>query len=223
MPTRVHFLHIGKTGGNALRATLAPLMAERGIVWHGHQTNLHDIPEGEQVVFFVRDPVARYVSGFNGRLRRDLPNQFCDWEPAERASFALFPNPNALAEALASPDGMARIEAEHAMRSIAHVRKPLAHFLTSADYVESRRDDILLIGFQETLEDDFQRLKQRLGLPAGLGLPRDPVVAHRMPPSFAAELSPAGRAAIEAWYARDIDLYRALLSHRPAVRSVGRA
>lgn len=210
MTAAIQFLHIGKTGGNAVRAALRPLIDDGRVVWHRHAVNLADIAPGQAVAFFVRDPVSRFVSGFNSRLRCGRPAKSSPWKPDERTAFERFPTPDALASALAGPEGEARDAAKAAMHAIAHVNKPLSHFLTSADLVESRRDDIRFIGFQETLAADFQRMTTVLGLPAEIKLPEDPVVAHRTPEGFETGLSDAGRAAIEAWYAEDIVLYARL-------------
>ena len=65
MSAPVHFLHIRKTGGMALKAALSPVAAERGLLLREHGTALAKVPKGERAVFVVRDPVARFVSGFN--------------------------------------------------------------------------------------------------------------------------------------------------------------
>lgn len=207
----VHFLHIGKTGGNAVREALAPAIADGAVTWHGHATNLADIPRGERVAFFVRDPVTRFISGFNSRLRKGQPRNLSEWSLDERTSFERYRTPNTLAEALASGEPATRDGAEQAMLSISHVSKRLTDFLTSKAYVEARRDDIAFVGAQETLAADFERLKRVLKLPQSISLPADAVVAHRTPEGFSRTLSPTGRAAIEAWYDRDIALHRWLM------------
>jgi hypothetical protein len=51
-------LHIGKTGGTALKSALRPYLnsGDYEIRLHGHQFGLPDFPRGEKVIFFVRDP-----------------------------------------------------------------------------------------------------------------------------------------------------------------------
>ena len=53
---RAHFVHIGKTGGSALKAALAPLTTEGSyeIVLHSHDCELRQIPSGDKVFFTVR-------------------------------------------------------------------------------------------------------------------------------------------------------------------------
>jgi hypothetical protein len=145
----IHLLHIRKTGGNALKAALSPFAHEFSLVIHGHETKLQDIPATEKVAFVVRDPVERFVSGFNSRLRMGRPLLNSKWSEDEVEAFALFKSPNDLAEALSSSDSKA---APKAMRSIAHVRTSLADTLGSKDYVLKRREDILWIGRTESLD-----------------------------------------------------------------------
>ncbi len=51
---KVHFLHIGKTGGSAIKSVLEKkLITPKYILkLHSHGTSLKDIPKGEYVVFF---------------------------------------------------------------------------------------------------------------------------------------------------------------------------
>lgn len=53
-PNVVHFLHIGKTGGTAIRAALKDIEngGEYEIVLHNHGVSLSDIPRGQKVVSF---------------------------------------------------------------------------------------------------------------------------------------------------------------------------
>jgi len=208
----VHFLHIRKTGGNALKAALRPVAEEYGLILHEHATTLRDIKAGEGIAFVVRDPVARFVSGFNSRLRKGQPLRNARWSDSEAEAFARFKTPNDLAKALT--DTELRDLARRAMSDIAHVRTSFADALGSKDYVLERLPDIVWIGRTESLESDFEKLKQRLGLPSAITLPADAVAAHRTPPGFSTELSEIGRKNIAEWYAADRDFVAWLECYR---------
>jgi hypothetical protein len=210
--TAVHFLHIRKTGGNALKAALLPIAEEYGLVLHGHATTLSDIPVGEQVAFIVRDPVSRFVSGFNSRLRMGRPLLNSKWSSGETEAFARFGTPNDLAEALM--DGEFRETARKAMGDIAHVRTSYADVLGSRGTVLERLADIVWIGRSESLENDFETLKQRLGLPQATLLPSNPTTAHRTPEGFSTKLSEIGRKNLTEWYAADCDFVAWLERYR---------
>jgi hypothetical protein len=202
MRAPVHFLHIRKTGGMALKAALGPLAAERGLRLAEHGTALPKIPKGERVVFVVRDPVSRFVSGFNSRLRQGRPLFDRPWNEAEARAFARFRTPDALAQALHADAP----EARDAMRGIRHVNQPLSDWLVSDAYLRERLADIVWVGRTETLEHDLEEIKRRLDLPQTLELPQDDVSAHRTPQGMDVALSDAGRAAIARWYEADVRL-----------------
>ena len=209
MPPRadVHLLHIGKTGGTAVRHVLEPwLSACPWLHLHRHPTRLADVPAGESVVFFLRDPLDRFVSGFNSRLRKGRPRYDAEWSPEEATAFAAFPTPDALASALSDPDDAVRARAVAAMRGIRHVRSGYWHWLGSPGLLASRADDVLFIGTQEHLADDAAALGRLLGLDLA-PLPDDPVDAHRTPAGVETALGTTARDNLRAWHARD---YRAI-------------
>jgi len=219
----IHFLHIRKTGGNALKAALRPVAEDYSLIIHDHQTTLRDVPAGERLAFIIRNPVDRFVSGFNSRLRMGRPLLNSKWSAEEAEAFARFKTPNDLAEALT--EGDENDAALKAMHDIAHVRTSFADTLGSREDVRDRLEDIIWIGRTETLDRDFELLKFRLGLPSETALPLDPVAAHRTPEGFSTALSETGRRNLTAWYAADIE-FLAWLEHQrwalgPARRQSG--
>lgn len=221
MPPRagVHLLHIGKTGGTAVRHVLEPRLPT--CPWlhlHRHPTRLEDVPVGESVVFFLRDPVDRFVSGFNSRLRKGQPRYDAAWSPEEAAAFAAFPTPDALASALSDPDDARRERAVAAMRGIRHVRSGYWHWLGNPELLASRADDILFVGTQEHLADDVAALGTLLGLDLA-PLPDDPVDAHRTPEGADTSLGALARDNLRSWFARD---YRAIGACAALARARGK-
>lgn len=207
----VHFLHIRKTGGNALKAALRPVAEQYGLILHNHTMTLSDVPTGEGVAFVVRDPVERFVSGFNSRRRMGRPLRNSKWSDGEAEAFARFKTPNDLAEALTLP---VCEDARKAMQEIAHVKTSFSDALGSRESVLERLGDIVWIGRTETLEDDFKKLTERLGLPCGIALPSDPIAAHRTPEGFSTNLSETGRKNMTDWYAADIEFLAWLERYR---------
>ena len=80
-----HFLHIGKTGGTAIIDVLRQYaQASPYFVYHHpHYVRLIDIPKGEKVFFFLRDPITRFVSGFYSRQRQGKPRHNLPWSVDE--------------------------------------------------------------------------------------------------------------------------------------------
>ena len=202
----LHVLHVGKTGGTALNHVL---LEHRGrclyrLVFGGHRATLADVPRGELFMFFIRDPLSRYVSAFNSRLREGRPRYHYPWRDEERIAFALFKTPDELGTALSSSDPAERGRAERAMRGIGHLNTPYSFWFGNEDALRSRLSDLFFVGFQERLDEDFTLLKRRLGLPDEADLPRDPSSAHRVPSGFDSQLGAEARANLERWYARDL-------------------
>lgn len=221
---RVHFLHLGKTGGSAVKYAIenCPNPHSRYVVYlHPHETTLRDVPKQEKFFFFLRDPVSRFVSGFYSRQRQGRPRYFLRWTPAEEAAFARFTTPNALAAALTSTDHHERVQAEAAMKTILHVKDSYWNWFESREYFSSRLPDLFFVGFQEQLSSDFEIITSKLGLP-GLALPQDEVHAHRNPQYLNKSLDPTAVANLEKWYAADfefVDLCRNLARERKELRN----
>ena len=156
-------------------------------------------------MFLVRDPVERFISGFNSRLRQGKPRYDTPWDDAERVAFAAFTSPDQLVHALALDDADERASAERAMRSIRHVKTSYWDWFENEAYLRSRLDDLLLIGRTERLADDFERLREALTLPDDVQLPDDAVGSHRSPRTGEPSLEPDAVETLRRWYARDYD------------------
>jgi hypothetical protein len=197
---------VGKTGGTALNQVLAEHEHVSGyrLVFGGHVLTLADIPVGERFMFFIRDPLSRFISAFNSRLREGRPRYHYPWREEERAAFAIFKTPDQLGAALSSDDGDERTRAEQAMHGIGHVNTRYSDWFENEAAFRARVRDVFFIGFQERLDEDFELLKRKLGLPAEAQLPRGPIDAHRAPPGFDTRLGETARANLERWYADDL-------------------
>ncbi len=204
-------LHVGKTGGTAIKHALRHAMPPPGtvVVMHGHEVRLADIPADDEVFFVLRDPLSRYVSGFNSRLREGRPRYSYPWTAAERRAFAQFSTPDELATALSADDDARRRQARRAMREIGHVRWHYDHWLGDPGVLRARAGRVVVVGMQETLATDFERLKGRLGLSADVRLPRKDKAAHRSPADVDTYLSPVAVANLREWYADDYVLLAA--------------
>lgn len=206
-PPRAHMLHIGKTGGTAMKdvfKTLGPEQTGRyEIVLHRHATRLPGIPRGEKVFFVVRDPVDRFVSGFNSRLRRGRPRYDTPWTEAERIAFERFPTPDSLGRALSAADVEERAQAYTAMISIRHVRDSYWRWFASREYLDTRLDDLLLIQWFPDLTPTFAQLRGLLGLADSVQLPTDDLRRHKSPATVDRRLSDEARRNLQSWYGRD--------------------
>ncbi len=220
----MHILHIGKTGGTAIGWAIKHYGASSAqpVVLHPHSVRLVDIPCGEPVIFFLREPISRFVSGFYSRQRRGQPRYLSPWSPEEEVAFATFSTPNQLALALSSPILKERAAAQQAMRHIEHVKSYYWDWFLDREYFSSRLADIAFIGFQKRLAADFEVLKGKLGLPDHATLPSSDVQAHRNPICLDRRLDDRAIANLTQWYRRDFEfvaLCQSLLQMHPELGS----
>lgn len=212
--SRLHFVHIGKTGGTAIRNTLQDLqLNERTkIHFHSHNVTLKDIPKGDQIFFVIRNPVSRFISAFYSRQRQGQPAYFRSWSEGERVAFERFQSPDALASSLYCEDEKVRALAEEAMHSIEHVEDYYWDWFGDEDYLSSRLEDVFFVGCLENLDHDFATLKTRLGLPADLQLPSDSAKAHRRTGCAEPVLKQLSVNNLQAWYSQDFAFIQYLVN-----------
>ena len=205
---KIHFLHIGKTGGSAIRSVLDDNKetSQYIIEIHGHATSIKDIPNGEKIIFFLRDPISRFISGFYSRKRKGQPRYNIEWKPLEKKIFTTFETPNALALALSDETSEDYILANEAMNHIQHLRH-YNNWYINFEYFEQRKKDIFFIGFQESLDQDFIKLKEKLFLDKKFDLPRDDIGAHRNPKGLDRHLEVKARKILLEFYKEDILFY----------------
>jgi hypothetical protein len=206
----VHLLHIGKTGVTAIKYALKPHLVTPYYVikLHPHRVKLRDIPRGDYVIFFLRDPITRFVSGFYSRKRQGQPRFSFPWSHDERIAFEKYDTPNRLATTISSEDENERDSAIKAMQSIGHIKSSYWEWFESESYFLSRLSDILFMGFQETLSEDFERLKLKLGLPENVKLPTDEINAHQNPSDIDKTLDQTAIENLKEWYASDYAFIR---------------
>jgi hypothetical protein len=207
----VHVLHIGKTGGTAVKTALGEGRgAASRVILHNHTFTLADVPNDEFCAFFVRDPITRYVSGFYSRQREGRPRYHEPWTDGERRAFGAFGTPNELALGLSSDQESRRGEAVRALQSIQHVKDSYCRSLKDEAYLAQRRTSILFVGAQENLVRDYGQLSEILGM--GGELPVSDVGAHRNPAGLDYGLAGEAVENLREWYSRDYACLRLLAS-----------
>jgi hypothetical protein len=212
----IHFLHIGKTGGTAIRNAFHGrhhFKAPRALfVIHHHGTRLPDIPKTDGVFFVVRDPLSRFVSGFYSRLRKGQPRIYNPWTEDEATAFATFGTPNHLGESLSSDSVELQEQAMQAMRTIGHVRNSYWDWFRDEELVASCSDRIVWVGRQEHLDQDFERLRELFDLPGSVYLPIDKVRSHRNPDGLNKSLSELAARNLREWYRSEYKFVSCLIS-----------
>lgn len=201
-PTRIHFLHVGKTGGSAIKHALKnhTMVNDGKLILHRHKTNIADVPIGEKICFVLRDPVSRFVSAFYSRQRKGQPRYNSEWSDVEKEVFATFATANDMAVELGGGDQQEL--AVKAMTKIGHFQ-PYRKWYGSLDAFRDRESDVLFVGFQEQLDRDFLMLLKALNINEELTLPQDEILAHRNPANVDRSISEQGVINLHQWYEED--------------------
>jgi|TARA_R100000479_G_scaffold33554_3_gene14213 hypothetical protein len=203
-PLNVHLLHIGKTGGTSLIKTFENYQTKKyKFIAHTHNYTFKDVPKNEKVVFFLRAPHDRFVSGFFSRKRKGQPTYNVPYNAEEEWAFKIFETPNTLAEALSDDDKQMREMAKRAMYGIRHVNTHFSDWLVSRDYLQLRRKNIFYIGFQETFDSDLKALFRKLTKSEF----KDTVKHIHKNSANSIRLSEEGIQNLSDWYKSDFDLY----------------
>ncbi len=206
-PRKVHFLHVGKCAGTAIKDLAERINAlPKGprILAHGHSKKLADLPVDSAYFFSVRHPVSRFVSAFCMRKRKEQPRLYREWTTGEREAFERFSEANDLAESLFAPSATGQA-AFAAMQSIGHMA--FQHSWFKVRELFAARPPLCVLR-QEKLSHDVAHLLRLLGVDQALGLPDDSTRAHRNDYSRMTPLSPKAIENLTAWYAVDIEYYR---------------
>jgi len=174
----LHFIHIGKTGGSNIKSTLKDInLRKYKLIFHPHEVNLSDIPEGDKVFFCIRNPIDRFQSGFYSRKRKGQPRYYSEWSDSERISFNTFSSAEELASSL--DENMDHYEeAKFAMNSITHINSSYWDWFKSEEYFNKRLSGMFFILRLENFNEDFNNLLLKLDIKKKIKLGSDKISMH---------------------------------------------
>lgn len=212
------FLHIGKTGGTTLKRLIIKIQkrdkVEKKAVYLTHGAaleNVFAVHPDLKIACIIRDPISRFVSGFNSRLRAGRPSHDRRWTPAEASAFSYFPTAESLAIAFSSDDARLQSAAMFAMNAIAHLRRDYAHHFSSAEYVRSNADRFSLVVPIDQLNEQLPTLLTALGVryqEEDLDFKRE----HVAPKELRSDLSEEARKNLRSVLSQDYEIYNELMS-----------
>lgn len=211
----LHYVRVSKTASTSLIAALESVRNDLTfqIIVHEHEVSVRDIPSKDFFFTSVRDPIARFVSGFLSRQRCGRPRYNSPWTPSEAAAFAAFDHPWKLGAALSDMDPDRAASAHEAMRSIRHVRTHLSDWFIDDETVRDVAPRCVALIRQENWEQDVEKLALFLGV-SQLVAPRDDVGTHRNPPLPAIDgsIELQARENLRKWFAPDYQMLDVITS-----------
>ena len=196
-----HFIHIGRCAGTVIQKRFQEefkyeqiskhsikITTEKCEIWfHSHKISLKMIPIGHKVFFVVRNPIERFISGFNRRLIRGSPSSMKNlkftllkdksgsnnWSSEEKLVFTKYGSVLEFVESLFSANKAIRRESLKNLKKIKHlgIFGSYWDYLGNKKYLESRKEDILLVLRLENLDADFSKLLNLLGISNTFKLP----------------------------------------------------
>ena len=183
----MYFIHINKTGGTFISRKINKKNFQG---WY-HQKRPPELPLlNSKFAFFVRNPISRYVSGFNhlkyvldfkigdldieqlnikncpspARIRRNIIKKR-RFVYNKEFDYLLnsFKNANQLAESLSSKNTSIRKRAINLMSyPKEHLYKGIGWYFNNGDWLKRNKESIAFVGTQENLLADLNRLLKLL-------------------------------------------------------------
>ena len=182
----LHFLHLAKTGGTTIRSTigdrtLGKFRMRNKIFWKYYPKVIFhsDVPQSFEklpnLVFFIRDPIARYQSGFEYAKRILISNEktvhkesFAD-DPAKKKQLeSLFEQFSSFEEWIhclsKTQDNIKHDFAASLKEAIPVLRMDYTYYFKDLQNVRMHSTKVIFIGSQETFTDDMKALKKLIGI-----------------------------------------------------------
>lgn len=216
------FLHIGKTGGSSLKSEFQDAVDLNRAEMLGHPWSMKATQScttrqpQNKYIFFVRAPVARYVSAWISRFRYGSPGHpEPDWTEAEKSAYGNFASPDELGCALSSSNSTTRELAVQAIQDISHTHMDLDFYWNGLENLKACISQVYFVGRTEHFDDDTSELVTRLR-GDGVMLPGKfkKKSEHSTPKAFD-ELEQLGSCAVRnlrLWYHKDYEIIDYLTS-----------
>ena len=220
---RLHFVHLGRTGGSTIRNCLIRLnnfQKKYYFNYYGHLFKFHHLGKNSKYFFTIRDPINRFISGFN--VRKNLAQLENTTDPKkinkykisikEQESFKNFSSANHLAESIYSNDLSIRNKAMIAMNNIKHIKDTYISSLNKEYLIKNKPFFVIE---SEKLEEDFFKLCNKLKCKK-IDLPLKNISKNyrKGKDSDDKKLSDLAISNFKKWYKKDIELYKFIITNK---------
>jgi len=179
---RLYFLHIGKTGGTSIRESGIG-RAEIGgqntfrlrdkLTWKykthvvGHEKCPDFFRSKSNLAFFIREPALRLKSAFNNGKNFGIQSEYrklISQSDAVVKLYEQFNDFNCWIHALNDSESTLHSNAQDLLKLDFHLCRGYTFYFGNVKLVESRKEEILFIGEQESFDQDSRRLLDIIGV-----------------------------------------------------------
>ena len=208
---QINVLLIAKSGGYLLKKLLSNVTSDRyEFVIHNVTTKLKDVPVGEKIIFFVRNPIERFARIFYMRYNKGAPFYNSQWSESETSVFQRFSSANQLAEALSDKDSLINSQAILSLNKVRYLTTQISDYLGNQNELESRQKDIKFIGNADRLVDELERLQSEFELNVDIkNILNNKEIKH-FSSLFSHEISEKGSNALQLLYQHDTTYFKYL-------------
>jgi len=179
-------IHIGKTGGSFIKRMMQKLYNKKIKQYHGDFKKYKT--DTEQYIIWVRNPIARFVSAFNyvhtiinlkkseltqeQKKNKTIKDFFAvkhvtnEYNPRYKRIVNTIGSANNLAESLFSTDPDVAWMVKIIMKTeiYNHLKCGIGWYLYNGDFLKEHNDKIFFVGKQETLDEDFTKLCEKINI-----------------------------------------------------------
>lgn len=212
---RIHFIHIGRTGGSVLRDALLKInLTQKKYFFcvYGHDFQAFNLKKKDKYIIIFRDPLKRFVSSFYSRKFKNISSYTKTKLPKEEENILnTFQHANDLAESLCSNDENVKKKAIQAISTLKNVKDKYIHYI---NLKFMKKHPPLFIFKTESLEDDFSKFIKFLDIKTDISLSKDKNIMKKNDYKNIPNLSNLSVSNLTKWYKDDILLYNSILSRK---------
>ena len=184
-----YYIHIGKCGGSSIRNILKNPLEPKFNFFHLKRPDLDYQDDSNRYLFFVRNPIKRFVSAFNHskniidfdiskiknpielnltnclapfHIKNKIKNKGIAFSEEYDGLIKFFKDANNLGESLSSENQEIKAKALRLMKNnFEHLYKGIGWYLHNGDFVEKYYSQIVFVGRLEFFEEDINKLSKK--------------------------------------------------------------
>lgn len=156
--------------------------------FHQAYTPLQDIPSGELLIIFLRNPIERFCRSFYARKQYGAPVYAANWSAAEAEILPLFSSPESLVKSLMNNSAALNSVAVEALLNVKHLSFNTERIIGSFEQFQKRREDIFFVGDSDNIFASLGALENKLEIVSEYPQHINPAIKTYFETAFSQEL-----------------------------------